>query len=78
MELESNGKWVKYIPSLSGRLYKFDGETVQPMPINVESLLRRDLRVYESMVVAGGKESRTYGLDLKTGEVQSFLSNVFR
>jgi len=68
MELGPHGKWIKYIPSLSGRLYRFDGESVQPIPIDADSLL--ELKVYDNIVIAGGKESRTYGIDLMTGEIR--------
>lgn len=68
MELGPNGKWIKYIPSLSGRLYRFDGMSVQPIPIDADSLL--ELKVHDNIVIAGGKESRTYGIDLLTGEIR--------
>jgi hypothetical protein len=39
MDLDSRGMYIKLIPSLNGRLYKFNGEVVEPIPMNVDSLL---------------------------------------
>jgi hypothetical protein len=39
MDLDSRGQYIKLIPSLNGRLYKFNGEVVEPIPMNVDSLL---------------------------------------
>jgi hypothetical protein len=39
MDLDSRGQFIKLIPSLNGRLYKFNGEVVEPIPMNVDSLL---------------------------------------
>jgi translation initiation factor 2-alpha kinase 3 len=41
MDLDSRGQFIKLIPSLNGRLYKFNGEVVEPIPMNVDSLLGR-------------------------------------
>lgn len=69
MDLDSRGQFIKLIPSLNGRLYKFNGEVVEPIPLNVDSLLGTSLKMQENMVVTGGKESRTYGIVLETGQI---------
>lgn len=67
LELTSNAKWVKLIPSLAGGLYKFDGETVEAVPLNAETLLRTSFKFADNTVITGGKESRTYGIEVNTG-----------
>jgi len=69
MDMDNRGQYVKLIPSLTGRLYKFNGEMVEPIPIDVDTLLGSSLRMQENMVVTGGKESRTYGIHKDTGEI---------
>ncbi|XP_023320471.1 eukaryotic translation initiation factor 2-alpha kinase isoform X2 [Eurytemora carolleeae] len=69
MDLDNRGHFVKLIPSLTGRLYKFNGDVVEPIPMDVDSLLGSSLKMQENMVVTGGKESRTYGILLDTGEI---------
>jgi len=69
MDLDTRGQYAKLIPSLTGRLYKFNGEVVEPIPLDVDSLLGSSLKMQENVVVTGGKESRTYGVLLETGEI---------
>lgn len=40
MQLSENSQLVRIIPSLSGGLYKFDGESIEPMPVNTDYLLK--------------------------------------
>jgi translation initiation factor 2-alpha kinase 3 len=47
MDLDSRGQFIKLIPSLNGRLYKFNGEAVEPIPMNVDSLLGTVARYHE-------------------------------
>ena len=70
MELTNNARWVKLIPSLAGGLYKFDGETVEPIPLDAENLLKSSFKFADGTVMTGFKETRTYGLDLGTGNVR--------
>lgn len=69
LELTNNGEFIRIIPSLSGTLYKFDGTTVDPIPIKVENLLKSSFRYSDDLVIAGGIEKRTYGVNVKTGKV---------
>ena len=62
---------MRLIPSLAGGLYKFDGEVVEPVPLDAEGLLKTSFKFNDKTTVkttmSGGKEKRTYGLDLATG-----------
>uniref|UniRef100_A0A1Q3FFI9 non-specific serine/threonine protein kinase n=1 Tax=Culex tarsalis TaxID=7177 RepID=A0A1Q3FFI9_CULTA len=69
LELTNNGKWVRMIPSLSGGLYKFDGETVEPIPFSAEDLLRSSFKFSDDLVISGGKETRSYGVSTRTGQL---------
>lgn len=53
LELTNNGQWVRMIPSLSGSLYKFDGEGVEPIPINVDNLLSSSFKFSDDLVISG-------------------------
>ena len=70
MELDERGHLVRFIPSLSGRIYKLKDEMVEPIALDASSLLFSSLKMQENLVLTGGKETRTLGIDLKTGEVQ--------
>jgi eukaryotic translation initiation factor 2-alpha kinase 3 len=67
--LTSNGQYVRMIPSLSGNLYKFDGKFVEPVPINANHLLKNSFRYSEDLVISGGRETMTYGVDLESGNI---------
>ncbi|XP_011057621.1 PREDICTED: eukaryotic translation initiation factor 2-alpha kinase isoform X1 [Acromyrmex echinatior] len=69
-ELNNNGQWVRLIPSLSGQLYKFDGENLETMPITADQLLHLSLRFSDDLVYAGGKELHSYGVFANTGEIK--------
>lgn len=69
LELTNNGKWVRMIPSLSGGLYKFDGETVEPIPFSAEDLLKSSFKFSDDLVISGGKETRSYGISTRTGQL---------
>ncbi|KAJ8965481.1 hypothetical protein NQ317_017182 [Molorchus minor] len=49
LELTNNGEWIRIIPSLTGTLYKFDGSTIDPIPITVESLLKSSFRYSDDL-----------------------------
>jgi len=61
---------VRLIPSLAGGLYKFDGEAVEPVPLSAETLLRSSFKFADDTVITGGKESRTYGVEVETGNIR--------
>lgn len=70
LEMHNRGQRVRLVPSLDGSLYKFDGETVEPLPMSADFLLRSSYRLGDDLVITGGKESRTYGINLHTGQVR--------
>lgn len=53
LELTNNGQWVRMIPSLSGSIYKFDGETVEPIPISADNLLSSSYKYSDDLVISG-------------------------
>ncbi|XP_018578917.1 eukaryotic translation initiation factor 2-alpha kinase [Anoplophora glabripennis] len=69
LELTNNGEWIRIIPSLTGTLYKFDGSTIDPIPITAESLLKSSFRYSDDLVIAGGIEVRTYGVGFRSGKL---------
>jgi len=70
LEITNQAKWVRLIPSLGGGLYKFDGEAVEPVPLSAEALLRSSFKFADNTVITGGKESRTYGVEVETGRIR--------
>ena len=62
--------WLKLIPSLGGGLYKFDGEVVEPVPFDAESLLRSSFKFSDGTVMTGGKEVKTYGIEVSNGRIR--------
>ncbi|KAF5303410.1 hypothetical protein FQR65_LT08252 [Abscondita terminalis] len=68
LELTNNGQWIRIIPSLSGSLYKFNGATIDPIPISADSLLTSSFRYLDDLAIAGGREVRTYGMMLNSGQ----------
>ncbi|KAL0269936.1 UNVERIFIED_CONTAM: hypothetical protein PYX00_007511 [Menopon gallinae] len=57
------------IPSLSGGLYKFNGERLEAVPITVEHLLQASFKYSDDLVISGGKESQTFGVSLQSGKI---------
>lgn len=70
LEMHNRGQRVRLIPSLDGLLYKFNGETVEPLPLSADFLLRSSYRLGDDLVITGGKEARTYGINVHTGQVR--------
>ncbi|KAG8033834.1 hypothetical protein G9C98_008315 [Cotesia typhae] len=68
-ELNEDGHWVKLIPSLNGGLYKFNGDTVEQIPISTDQLLLSSFRYSDNLVFSGGKEIQTYGIVSNTGKL---------
>ncbi|XP_067615937.1 eukaryotic translation initiation factor 2-alpha kinase isoform X2 [Eurosta solidaginis] len=67
LELTNNGQFVRMIPSLSGCIYKFDGESIDATRITTERLLSSSAKFSDDLVISGGKETRTYGVSVRTG-----------
>lgn len=57
------------IPSLSGGIYKFDGDSLEAIPVTAEDLLKSSFKFSDDMVISGGKETRSYGINTRTGRV---------
>lgn len=69
MEMTSQGKYVRMIPSLGGGIYRFDGDSIEAIPVSAEDLLNSSFKFSDDMVVSGGKEVRTYGVNCRTGKI---------
>ncbi|XP_017774007.1 PREDICTED: eukaryotic translation initiation factor 2-alpha kinase-like isoform X2 [Nicrophorus vespilloides] len=69
LDLTNNGELVRMIPSLTGSLYKFNGKTIDAIPINADSLLKSSFLYSNDLVIAGSRDVRTYGILAKTGEM---------
>ncbi|XP_050546208.1 eukaryotic translation initiation factor 2-alpha kinase isoform X2 [Daktulosphaira vitifoliae] len=69
IELSNHDHWTRMIPSLSGSLYKFDGETLDRIPFTVDSLLKSSFRYNDDVIISGGKVSQTYGIDMASGQL---------
>ncbi|XP_059619538.1 eukaryotic translation initiation factor 2-alpha kinase-like [Phlebotomus argentipes] len=69
LELTNNGRMVRMIPSLSGSLYQFDGQTIEAIPITADQLLTASFKFSNDVVISGGKETRSYGISMRTGQV---------
>ncbi|CAD6996348.1 unnamed protein product [Ceratitis capitata] len=69
LELTNNGQFVRMIPSLNGGIYKFDGESIDPIPITTENLLSSSAKFSDDLVISGGKETRTYGVSVRSGQL---------
>ena len=67
--MTNNGEWIKIIPSLIGNLYKFNGKTVDAIQVNADNLLKSSVFYSSDLAIAGGKEVRTYGVSLHTGQI---------
>jgi translation initiation factor 2-alpha kinase 3 len=53
LQLSHEGKYIKLIPSLTGGLYKYDGESLQAMPLNADSLLKKSFKLSQDVVITG-------------------------
>lgn len=70
LEMRNRGQRVRLIPSLDGSLYKFNGETVEPLPLTADFLLKSSFKLGDDLVITGGKEARSYGINLHTGQLR--------
>lgn len=69
LELTNYGQFVRMIPSLSGGLYKFNGENIEAIPVTADHLLQASFRYSDDLVISGGKESHTFGVSLRSGRI---------
>lgn len=57
------------IPSLSGGIYKFDGDSIEAIPVTAEDLLKSSFKFTDDIVISGGKDVRQYGVNARTGDI---------
>ena len=53
--MRSHGQWVRLIPSLGGRLYKFDGESIDPLAVSADSLLQSSFQMSDDLLITGAR-----------------------
>ena len=71
LQLNESGILTRLIPGLDGRLYQFDGEVIEPLPLSADNLLDSSLRFHENSFIVGGKELSSIGLDPDNGQVSN-------
>ncbi|XP_038046904.1 eukaryotic translation initiation factor 2-alpha kinase 3-like [Patiria miniata] len=59
----------KVIPSLDGGLFRWDGQSVEPVPLSADMLLSSSFKLSDDAVMVGGKETSTYGINAGTGQI---------
>ncbi|XP_053392542.1 methionine--tRNA ligase-like [Mercenaria mercenaria] len=70
LEIMHEGVPTRYIPSLNGGLYRYDGESIEAVPLSVDTLLSSTFKLADNTMMIGGKDLVTYGLDPHTGQVR--------
>lgn len=58
-QLNNNGQLIRIIPSLTGSLYKFDGQNIDSIPINADNLLKSSFLYSDDLVLAGKYFNKT-------------------
>ncbi len=46
------------------------GETIEAVPLNAETLLKTSFKFADNTIITGGKEIRSYGIEMDTGKVR--------
>lgn len=69
LDLTESGKFVRMIPSLSGGIYKFDGDEIDTVPITTEDLLNSSHKFSDDLVVSGGKDKVVFGISKSSGNI---------
>lgn len=54
---------------MTGGIYKFDGDSIEAIPVTAEELLKSSFKFSDDMVISGGKEVRSYGVNCRTGHI---------
>jgi len=54
LQLTDNGQFVRMIPSLSGGIYKFNGSSIEPIPVTAEQLLTSTPFTFSSNLAISG------------------------
>ncbi|UJR09018.1 hypothetical protein I4U23_013267 [Adineta vaga] len=70
-EIIRNSKSIRLIPSLVGGIYEKHDHTehIEPLPFDAESLLNTTFHFHDELIMTGGKDIDTLGLDLTTGKI---------
>ncbi|KAF0303501.1 Eukaryotic translation initiation factor 2-alpha kinase 1 [Amphibalanus amphitrite] len=68
--LSQQGQWVRLIPALDGRLFSYDGEQVEALPVTADTLLQASYRFADDTVIMGGSQVSTLGIDVNTGRLR--------
>ncbi|XP_033756606.1 LOW QUALITY PROTEIN: eukaryotic translation initiation factor 2-alpha kinase 3-like [Pecten maximus] len=74
LEISRNGMPTRLIPSLDGGLYQYDGESIEAIPMTVETLLSSSHKLSDKMVMVGSKDIRIYGLNPADGQMNYVCS----
>ncbi|GAB1865561.1 Nuclear pore complex protein Nup155 [Camponotus japonicus] len=69
IELNDNGQPLRIIPSLNGVFFKFDGKTLESVPISTDQFLEPSFHSYDDLDFSGGKNLHTYGVSVSTGKI---------
>ncbi|KAL4232210.1 Eukaryotic translation initiation factor 2-alpha kinase 3 [Mactra antiquata] len=70
LEIMHDGIPTRYIPSLDGELYRYDGASIEAVPLSADKLLSSTYKLAEDTMMIGGKDTVTYGIDPVTGEIR--------
>lgn len=68
-QITRNGMPTRLIPSLNGGLYQYDGESIEAVPMTADTLLSSSNKLNERMMMVGGKDQVSYGVNPATGQV---------
>jgi hypothetical protein len=53
-QLTNNGQFVRMIPSLSGGIYRFNGSSIEPIPVTADLLLKSAPFTFSSDLAISG------------------------
>lgn len=60
---------VRFIPSLDGNLYKWNGQNVETVPLSTDYLLGQMTQLPDGSLMVGGKDIKISGVDLSNGKI---------
>ncbi|XP_055374101.1 eukaryotic translation initiation factor 2-alpha kinase [Condylostylus longicornis] len=69
LELINNDQLIRWIPSLRGSIYEFDGEYISKTSVTADDLLDSSFKFSDNLEIIGGKEIRSYGISTRTGQI---------
>ncbi|XP_021374591.1 eukaryotic translation initiation factor 2-alpha kinase 3-like [Mizuhopecten yessoensis] len=74
LEIQRNGMPTRLIPSLDGGLYQYDGESIEAIPMTVETLLSSSHKLSDKVMMVGSKDIRNYGVNPANGQMNYVCS----